>query len=113
MITVFSPYYVWQVAYLEVVERRVVVRSEVHRARPGVVQEGEGHAVLRPDLVPDDDLVDVVELVPVLLIAVHVAEKRLELRPPRHGDVECLGGEERLLVEQVPVVPVETIIILQ
>ena len=83
----------------------MVVRREVHRARSGVVLEGEGHAVLRPDLVPDDDLVDVVELVPVLLVPVHVAEKGLELGTPRHRDVESLRREEGLLIEEVPVVP--------
>ena len=36
---------------------------------------------------------------------VHVAEQRLELGASWHGDVEGLRREERLLVEQVPVVP--------
>jgi hypothetical protein len=51
-------------------------------ARPGhapVVEVGEGHAVLGADGVADDDLVDVVELVPVLLVLRHVPEQGLEL----------------------------------
>lgn len=92
---------------LEIVQRGVVVRCQVHRSRPGVVKVREGHPVLRSNLVSDDDLVDVVELVPILLIPIHVAEQGLELRPSRHGDVESLGGEERLFIEQVPVVPVQ------
>lgn len=56
------------IANLEVVQRGVVVRRQVHRARAGVVEVREGDAVLGADLVSDDDLVDVVELVPVLLV---------------------------------------------
>ena len=45
-----------------------MVRRQVHRARAGVVEVREGDAILGANLVPDDDLVDVVELVPVLLV---------------------------------------------
>ena len=46
----------------------MVVRREGHGARPRRVQVGELDLVLRADLVADDDLVDVVELVPVVLV---------------------------------------------
>lgn len=92
--------------HLEVVQRGVMVRRQVHGPRAGVVQVRERDPVLGPDLVTNDDLVDIVELVPVLLVAIHVSEERLELRSTRHRHVESLGREERLLVEQVPVVPV-------
>lgn len=35
--------------------------------RQVVVQVGEGYFVLRPDRLPDDDLVDVIELIPVFI----------------------------------------------
>ena len=38
----------------------------MYLARPVIVQVGEGDLVLRPDRAPDDELVDVIELVPVL-----------------------------------------------
>lgn len=84
----------------------MMVRREVHGPRSRVVEIGEGDTVLRSDLMADDDLVDVVELIPVFLITIHVTEQGLELWSPRHGDIQRLSGEKRLLVEQVPVIPV-------
>jgi hypothetical protein len=56
--------------------------------------------------VSDNDLVDVVELVPVLVLLVGLAIERLELRTSWDGDVEGLGRVEGLLVEQVELVSV-------
>lgn len=84
----------------------MVVRCEVHSARSRVVEVGEGDAILRTDLVADDNFVDIIEFIPVLLIAVHVPKQGLELRSARHGNIERLCREEGFLVEQVPVVPV-------
>ena len=44
-----------------------VVPGEVHVQGQAVVEVGEGDTVLSPHWLPDDDLVDVVELIPVLL----------------------------------------------
>ena len=46
----------------------MVVRGQVDLARAGVVEEGEGDLILGADLGTDDDLVDVVELVPILVV---------------------------------------------
>jgi hypothetical protein len=45
-----------RVTDLDVVEHRVVVRGHADGAGARVVEEGEGHAVLRADGVPDDNL---------------------------------------------------------
>mmetsp|Transcript_22146 Transcript_22146/g.49255 ORF Transcript_22146/g.49255 Transcript_22146/m.49255 type:complete len:334 (+) Transcript_22146:5419-6420(+) len=83
---------------LDVVQGRVVVGRHVYRAGAGVVQEGEGDAVLGAQLVADDDLVDVVELIPVLVVHAHVVPvQRFELRPTRDCEVERLGGVEALV----------------
>ena len=42
--------------------------------RQTVVEEGEGDAVLCADRLPDDDLVDVIELIPILFSA---AERKI------------------------------------
>mmetsp|Transcript_38034 Transcript_38034/g.88957 ORF Transcript_38034/g.88957 Transcript_38034/m.88957 type:complete len:219 (-) Transcript_38034:572-1228(-) len=80
-----------------------------HLPWPRVVQEGEGDAVLCAQLLPHDDLVDVVELVPVLILIVHVSIQRLELRTSWDGHVQGLGCEEGLLLEKIEVVPVHQI----
>ena len=67
----------------------------------------ERDAVLRADGRADDDLVDVIELVPVLVVLLDVTEQRLNLGAARDGDVQRLCGVERLEVEQVEVVPVD------
>ena len=67
----------------------------------------ERDAVLRADGRADDDLVDVIELVPVLVVLLDVTEQRLKLGAARDGDVQRLCGVERLEVEQVEVVPVD------
>jgi len=72
----------------------VVVGRDLHRAGSGVVEEGEGDLVLRSDWVADDDLVDVVELVPIFFINFDVAVEGLELGASRDRGVEGLGGEE-------------------
>jgi len=43
--------------------------GEVDMVRQVVVQVGEGDFVLRPDRLSDDDLVDVIELIPVFVPA--------------------------------------------
>lgn len=45
-----------------------MVRGHVDRSWPGVEEVRKRYAVLCADLVSDDDLVDVVELVPVLIV---------------------------------------------
>ena len=82
---------------------RSVVNGDVDGAREGVVEVGEGDLVLGADLLPDHDLVDVVELVPVVVVVVRVAVEGLEARSTGDGDVERFGGEEGLGLEEVEV----------
>jgi hypothetical protein len=39
---------------------------------------------------PDDELVDVIELIPVLIAGVHITEKGLKLGPTRDAHVQGL-----------------------
>lgn len=56
-------------------------------------------------LLPDDELVDVIELIPVLITSVHIAEQRLKLGTARNTHVETLGSDESIGLKQVEVVP--------
>ena len=51
---------------LDVAWRRVVVWGHCHLPWPGVVEEREGNAILCSELLPHNDLVDVIELIPIL-----------------------------------------------
>ena len=101
--------------------------------REAVVEVGEGDAVLGPDRLTNDDLVDIVELVPVLLSGrmewkmwngsmrmgkqeqpsqartgspdlLLCLHQGFKLRSTRDGQVEGFGSEERLQVKQVKVI---------
>lgn len=56
----------------------LVVDSDVNSSRKGVVEVREGDLVLGSDLLSNDDLVDVVELVPVFVEGFHVLRDRKE-----------------------------------
>mmetsp|Transcript_61033 Transcript_61033/g.143984 ORF Transcript_61033/g.143984 Transcript_61033/m.143984 type:complete len:850 (-) Transcript_61033:159-2708(-) len=94
---------------LDVHARREMVHAHVHVSGAGVVEVRESHAVLGADLLADDDLVDVIELVPVLLVHVVVAEERLELGAAGDGQAERLGGVEALHIEKVEIITVRQI----
>jgi len=55
-----------------------VVDSDVDGSRKGVVEVRESDLVLGSDLLSNDDLVDVVELVPILVEGFHVLRERNE-----------------------------------
>ena len=52
---------------LDVDHHRVVVPGEVDVERHAVVEVGEGNTVLSTYRLPDDNLVDVVELIPIFI----------------------------------------------
>ncbi len=52
----------------------------------------------------DDELVNVIELIPVLIAGVHVPEQRLKLWPSGNGHIERLGCDEGVSIEQIEVV---------
>ena len=81
----------------------------MHEVRQIVVEVRESDPVLCPDRLPDDDLVDVVELVPIVIQGSRILDQRLVFRTPGNSDVQCLSGEEGLQVEQVEVVVVDQV----
>lgn len=108
--------------------REGYVPREVHLEGKVVVQVGKGDAVLCTHGLPDNDLVDVIELIPVLipgikmkhvnvrrmapvwgrgydnLLKFTIFDQRLKLGASRNGQIECLSSEEGLEVKQVEVV---------
>jgi len=74
---------------------------DTHLARAVVVQVGEGHLVLCADGAADDELVDVVELIPVLVARVHVAEHGLELGTSGDAHVQALHSNTAMSTKSV------------
>lgn len=101
--------------------------------RDVVVEVREGDAVLGSDWLTNNDLVDIIELVPIFVpknkcrmcikkvnfytpeniqfysLSVFVLHERLELGTARNGEVERFRREEGLEVEQVEVVFVDEV----
>lgn len=69
----------------------------------------EGYLVLCSDWLPYYDLRDVVKLVPVLILLVDIPIQRLELWTSWYSDVQGLGSEEGLEIEQIVVVAVHDV----
>jgi hypothetical protein len=67
------------VIVLDEADSRGVVRAKVHATWSTVVQVWERNLVLSSDLVPHNNLVDIVKLVPILVLFVDVAVERLKL----------------------------------
>lgn len=73
----------------------------MHKVWHVVVEIREGDPVFRSDWLANDNLVDVIKLVPVLIPDITVLDQRFEFRSSRNGHVQCLCCEEALRVEQV------------
>ena len=54
----------------------------MHVVRKRIVQMGERDLVFGPDLLPNNDLVDIVKFVPILVKRVHVLYKGSDFGPP-------------------------------
>ena len=69
-----------------------------------VVEVREGDFILGADLVADNNLINIIEFVPVFILLINITIQWLELRTARDGQIECLGSVEGLLVEEVEII---------
>ena len=67
------------------------------------------HLVLCTDLLVNDDLVDIVELIPVPVRSIHIPVQRLDLQTTQNGHVERFSDDKRLLVEGMTTVPIRLV----
>ena len=88
---------------------RGVVSGDVDDLGKVVVQIGESDPVLCTDRLPDNDLVDVVELIPIVINSEGIFDERLEFGASWNGHVESFGREEGFEVEQIEVVVVDEV----
>lgn len=81
----------------------------MNKKRHVVVQVGKCDSVLCTHRLSDDNLVDVVKLIPVFVAHVVVLDQGFKFRTTRNGHVESLCCEEALRIEQVEEVIVNEI----
>lgn len=60
--------------------------------------------VLSSNGMPDNDLIDIVELIPILIKVTQISVERLELWTSWNSNVESFSSEERFEVEQIKIV---------
>jgi len=80
---------VW-VLGLNVHHRWVMEPDDMNRTRARVVKERIGDLVLGTDLLSDNNLVNIVELIPILIGIVHIAVKWLKLRSTGDSHIKSL-----------------------
>ena len=93
-----------RVLVLDVADSWTVVRAKMDASWSTVVEMWEGDFILGADLVADNNLINIIELVPVFILLINITIQWLELRTARDGQIECFGGVERLLVEEVEII---------
>jgi hypothetical protein len=98
-----------RVVGLDVAHGWVMVIGQIDFSGSVVVEVRERNFVFSSYLVTNDNLVDVIELIPVFVVVFQITEQRFEFRTTRNSAVECLGGEERLLFKHVEVVLIDQI----
>ena len=76
---------------------------------PAIVKVGEGDFVFSSDRMSDDYLINIVELIPVFVFFVHVAEQRLEFRAAGNGHVQRFGCVEGFQIKEIIVILVDNI----
>lgn len=81
-----------------------MVRCKSHSPWSRVVQVTKGYLILGSDLISDDDLRNVVELIPVLILLKDVSKEGLKFRTSWNGHIQSFSSVESLLVKQVVVI---------
>lgn len=81
----------------------------MHEKRHVVVQIWESDAILCAHRLPNDNLVNVVELIPVIVAEIVVLDQWLELGTTWDGHVKRLRREETLGIEKVEEIIVDEI----
>ena len=88
---------------------RLVVGGKLYLPGTTVVEVGEGNLILCSYLMSHNDLINVVEFIPVLVFILDVSVQRFKLRTSRDRHVQRLGREEAALVKEVEVVLINQI----
>mmetsp|Transcript_13648 Transcript_13648/g.34058 ORF Transcript_13648/g.34058 Transcript_13648/m.34058 type:complete len:266 (-) Transcript_13648:916-1713(-) len=93
-----------RVLCLDIAACWLMVFREPHIARTRVVEERKCELVLGANGLADDDLVDIIELIPVIIVLLQIAMQRLELRSSWNSHIQGLGRNEGVHVEEVEVI---------
>ena len=102
----------WEVRVLglDIYHRRGVVPRQVHMVWQRVIEVREGYAILSTYWLANDNLVDVVEFIPVLISdQLLIFHERFKLWPSWNCKIQRFGCEERLEIKQIEVIVINQI----
>lgn len=88
---------------------RVMIWQQCYSSRPIIVKMRESDFVLRPNRMSNDDLIDVVKLVPILIEITEISIKGLKFRSTRDSNIQSLSSEEGFEVEKVEIILINNV----
>lgn len=71
----------------------MMIRSNYYSSRSRIVQKWEGNFVLSSDLLTNNDLIDIIEFIPIIVF-LEISVKWLELWTTRNSDIQCFSCVE-------------------
>ena len=74
-----------------------------------IIQVGKCNPVLSSYWLSNNDLVNVIEFIPIFIMEVHISNQRFKFRSSRNGNIQRLCSKECLKVKQVKVVVIHKI----
>lgn len=81
----------------------------MNEQRHVIVQVWKSDSVFRSHRLSDNNLIDVIELVPIIVARVVILDERLEFRAAGNRHVQRLRGEEAFRIKQVEEVIVDEV----
>lgn len=81
----------------------------MNEQRHVIIQVWKSDSVFRSHRLSDNNLIDVIELVPIFVALVVILDERLEFWASRNRHIQCFRGEETFRIKQVKEVIVDEI----
>jgi len=85
-----------------------MIWSNYYSSGSRIVQKREGYFILRSDLLTNNDLINIIEFIPIVVF-LKIPVKRLELWTTRNSDVQCFSCVERLGIEKIKVILINNV----
>ena len=87
----------------------MVIDSISYLSGSVIIEIGKCNFVLSSDWMSNNDLADIIELIPILIEVTQIPVQWLELRSSRNGNIQGLTGKKRFQVKQVVIVLVHDV----
>ena len=67
----------------------------------------KSYFVLGPNLMPNNNLIDVIEFIPILVVIIEISEQRLKLWTPWYRKIQSFRCKKALLLNKLEVVLID------